>query len=157
MDTLATDNKQAMSVVSENRSAAKRVTKEQRRKQVSDSIAATKAAPTQTTAPGSEEVQKDDVPKEGTTATNDEAVENTEVKDTTDNDSRQVRYKVRNKAYFHDSPDESSQRDAFIVHWNNAVLKPLNEKNGFVYVVFTNHLGQTSKGWLSKDDLIAIR
>ncbi|HEU4471103.1 MAG TPA: serine/threonine-protein kinase [Flavisolibacter sp.] len=67
------------------------------------------------------------------------------------------RYKVRTKAYFHDDPDEGTKRDAFIVHWNNAVLTPLDEKNGFIYVVFTNHLGQTSKGWLSKKDLVALK
>lgn len=62
-------------------------------------------------------------------------------------------YKVISKAYFHDEPDESTRRKAFIIHWNNAVLTPQQEKNGFVYVVFTNHLGQISKGWLRKKDL----
>lgn len=66
------------------------------------------------------------------------------------------RYKVRNKAYFHNEPDASAKRDAFIIHWNNAVLKPLDEKDGFIYVVFTNHLGQTSKGWLVKSDLVEV-
>ena len=63
-------------------------------------------------------------------------------------------YKVKSKAYFHNEPDESTRRDAFIVHWNNAVLHPLKEQGDFVYIVFTNHLGQTSKGWLRKQDLI---
>lgn len=62
-------------------------------------------------------------------------------------------YKVISKAYFHDAPDESTRRKAFIIHWNNAVLTPQDEENGFVYIVFTNHLGQTSKGWLRKKDL----
>ena len=66
------------------------------------------------------------------------------------------KYKVISKAYFHDAPDESTRRKAFIIHWNNAVLTPLEEKNGFVYIVFTNHLGQTSKGWLRKQDLMRI-
>lgn len=60
------------------------------------------------------------------------------------------------KAYFHNSPDENTRRNAFIVHWNNAVLEALDEENGFIYVVFTNHLGQTSKGWLRKSDLTAV-
>ncbi|MDQ3279341.1 MAG: energy transducer TonB [Bacteroidota bacterium] len=68
-----------------------------------------------------------------------------------------VRYKVRGKAYFHNEPDETTRRNAFIVHWNNAVLNPSDDKNGFIYIVFTNHLGQVSKGWLSKGDLIEIR
>jgi hypothetical protein len=63
------------------------------------------------------------------------------------------RYKVTSKAYFHSEPDESTRRNAFIIHWNNAVLTPIEEKNGFVYIVFTNHLGQTSRGWLLKKDL----
>ena len=63
-------------------------------------------------------------------------------------------YKVRSKAYFHNAPDEATRRNAFIVHWNNAVLHPLKEEGDFVYIVFTNHLGQTSKGWLKKQDLI---
>jgi serine/threonine-protein kinase len=65
-------------------------------------------------------------------------------------------YKVKSKAYFHDEPDESSRRKAFIVHWNNAVLKPIVEQDSFIFVVFTNHLGQTSKGWLNKNDLTRI-
>jgi serine/threonine-protein kinase len=57
------------------------------------------------------------------------------------------------KAYFHNSPDESTRRNAFIVHWNNVVLNALDERDGFVYIVFTNHLGQTSRGWIRKADL----
>lgn len=68
-----------------------------------------------------------------------------------------AQYKVIMKAYFHDEPDESTRRKAFIIHWNNAVLTPQQEKNGFIYVVFTNHLGQTSKGWLRKKDLIQLK
>jgi serine/threonine-protein kinase len=65
-------------------------------------------------------------------------------------------YKVISKAYFHNQPDEGTRRDAYILHWNNAILKPSEEKDGFVYIVFTNDQGQTSKGWLRKKDLIAV-
>jgi serine/threonine-protein kinase len=65
-------------------------------------------------------------------------------------------YKVISKAYFHNQPDEATRRDAYILHWNNAVLKPSQEKNGFVYIVFTNDQGQTSKGWLRKKDLVEV-
>ena len=68
-------------------------------------------------------------------------------------DTAPLQYKVISKAYFHDEPREDTRRKAFIIHWNNAVLTPLEEKAGFVYIVFTNHLGQTSKGWLRKKDL----
>lgn len=80
-----------------------------------------------------------------------------EEKDNRDRDNDGTRYKVKNKAFFHNEPDAGTRREAFIIHWNNAVLKPLDEKNGFVYIVFTNHLGQTSRGWLDKDDLIPLK
>lgn len=67
-----------------------------------------------------------------------------------------ARYKVVSKAYFYDKPSEDTRRNAYIVHWNNAILNGLNEENGFVYVVFTNSLGQTSKGWLRLKDLSRI-
>jgi hypothetical protein len=65
-------------------------------------------------------------------------------------------YKVRSRAYFYNEPNESTKRNAFIVHWNNAVLHQLKEEGDFIYVVFTNHEGQTSKGWLHKKDLIRL-
>jgi eukaryotic-like serine/threonine-protein kinase len=34
------------------------------------------------------------------------------------------------------------------------VLHPLKEENDFVYVVYTNDEGQTTKGWLRKKDLL---
>jgi eukaryotic-like serine/threonine-protein kinase len=65
-------------------------------------------------------------------------------------------YKVRSKAYLYNQPDERTRRTAFIVHWNNAVLHPLKEEKDFIYIVFTNDEGQTSKGWLRKKDLIKL-
>jgi serine/threonine-protein kinase len=63
---------------------------------------------------------------------------------------------VINVAHFHNEPDESTRRAAFINHWNNAILSPQREKNGFIYIVYTNDKGQTSRGWLSKKDLKAL-
>lgn len=60
------------------------------------------------------------------------------------------------ETYFHNKPDESTRRKAFINHWNNARLTALNDENGFIYVIYTNEEGETSKGWLSKKDLIII-
>ena len=57
------------------------------------------------------------------------------------------------QVYFHNKPDERTRRNAFINRWNKAVLKPLNEENGFVYIVYTNQWGQTSKGWMLKKHL----
>jgi serine/threonine protein kinase len=59
-------------------------------------------------------------------------------------------------AYFHSRPDEASKRAANINQWNNARLKALADQNGFIYVVYTNDKGQTSKGWLRKKDLIIV-
>jgi len=59
-------------------------------------------------------------------------------------------------AYFYSRPDEASKRDAYINVWNNARLKAIDDKNGFIYVVYTNDKGQTSKGWLRKKDLIVV-
>jgi serine/threonine-protein kinase len=87
-------------------------------------------------------------------------------KDNTLKDSQQVKpaarevapktrhqYMVTSKAYFYNTPDENTRRNAFVVPSNNAILNALDEQNDFVYVVFTNQLGQSSKGWLRKQDL----
>ncbi len=64
------------------------------------------------------------------------------------------RYRLKVKiAYFHNSPDRDTRRAAFINIWNNATLTALEERNDFIYIIYTNEKGQTSKGWISKDDL----
>lgn len=70
-----------------------------------------------------------------------------------------TRYQVVSRAYFHDQPNDRTRRKAFINHWNNAyaTINPLDEKNGFIYVAFTNHQGQTSRGWLRKKDLKPVQ
>lgn len=67
-------------------------------------------------------------------------------------------YTVKSKAYLYNSPDEGSRLNTFIVHWDNAsnTLTALDERNGFIYIEFKNHLGQLSKGWLRKIDLDRI-
>ncbi|HLL96227.1 MAG TPA: protein kinase [Spirosoma sp.] len=59
-------------------------------------------------------------------------------------------------AYFHNEPDPSTRRAANINIWNNARLTPLAERNGFIYVVYVNERGQTSRGWLLQKDLKLI-
>jgi eukaryotic-like serine/threonine-protein kinase len=63
------------------------------------------------------------------------------------------RYRVTSKANFYNSPDENSMRGTFISESINKTIEALDEKNGFIYVIYTNDLGFTSKGWLSKKDL----
>ena len=164
-DTLSAHDPQRGHAVSETQSNAKRVvTKKERKKQLSDSIAADANKSDETEVPLLHNVPIDTARASKKTAVkpaeSEPAEEKPEAKkDTSDNsqDNRLVRYRVRNKAFFHNTPDESTRRNAFINHWNNAVLKPLADRNGFIYVVFTNHEGQTSKGWLNKDDLIAVK
>jgi serine/threonine-protein kinase len=134
---------------SENNSTAKKLSSKERKKKVADSLSAIKkitAAAEQKSV--NAEVQ-DVLVKEEKQPVDDNSGE--------EDDPGGSRYKVRNKAYFHDEPDESTRRAAFIIHWNNATLKPLDEKNGFIYVIYTNHEGQTSKGWLSKSELLQVK
>jgi serine/threonine-protein kinase len=78
----------------------------------------------------------------------------TEEKPSSDNNNTGTKYTLAvTKAYFHNEPDESTRRAAFINIWNKAILTPTEERNGFVYIVFTNHQGQTSRGWMRKKDL----
>lgn len=60
---------------------------------------------------------------------------------------------VSDKAYFYYSPDTSTRREVYINNLVHAVLTPEKEKNAFVYVVYINKQGQTTRGWLKKDDL----
>lgn len=101
------------------------------------------------------QVKQKNIPELQTQASTDNTVNSSEELPA-DNNENLGEYMVKSRAYFHDEADENTRRNAFIVHWNNAILKPLDEQQGFIYVVFTNHLGQTSKGWLNKNDLIKI-
>lgn len=70
-------------------------------------------------------------------------------------DSRPViaQYKVISKANFYNAPDENTMRSTYISQSPNKIVESLEEKNGFIFVVYTNDVGYTSKGWLSKKDL----
>ena len=59
------------------------------------------------------------------------------------------------RAYFHNGPDASTRRSAYMIP-SNDVIAATDEKNGFVYTEFTNNNGQTSKGWLRKQDLVTL-
>jgi serine/threonine protein kinase len=59
------------------------------------------------------------------------------------------------KAYFHNEPDENTRRSAYMIP-SNDVVTALKESNDFVYTEFTNSRGQTSKGWIRKQDLVTL-
>lgn len=50
------------------------------------------------------------------------------------------------RAYFHDYPNQSTRRNAFVV--TGEYVNILKTQNGFGYVEFVNPKGKKSKGWL---------
>ena len=66
-----------------------------------------------------------------------------------------IQYRVKRKTFFYDYPDENTQRNTFLLPYKGSygIIKALDDKNGFIYVVFINHAGRTSKGWIRKIDL----
>jgi hypothetical protein len=73
-------------------------------------------------------------------------------------DTRPViaRYRISSKANFYNGPDENTMRGVFISQGDDKIVGALEDRNGFIYVVYTNDLGYTSRGWLSKKDLTKI-
>ena len=68
-----------------------------------------------------------------------------------------VQYTVTDTTFFHDQPDESSHRKSYLDPLNKNILTPIRDENGFIFIVYTNRFGRTSKGWISKKDLRPIR
>ncbi|MGZ4049392.1 MAG: HsdM family class I SAM-dependent methyltransferase, partial [Bacteroidia bacterium] len=68
-----------------------------------------------------------------------------------------AKYTVRDTTFFHNKPDERTRRNTYLDPLNNNILNPIEDKNGFIYIVYTNHLGRTSKGWINKKDLMPLR
>lgn len=66
-------------------------------------------------------------------------------------------FKVRAaKAFFHNEAEESTRRSAYLIPSADAIINGWDERNNFIYSEFTNSRGQTSKGWLRKDDLMTL-
>lgn len=59
------------------------------------------------------------------------------------------------KAFFHNTPEENSKRQAYMVNSNDTVIA-LRESGDFIYTEFYNSRNQLSKGWLRKRDLILL-
>ena len=66
-------------------------------------------------------------------------------------------YKVgADRVYFYNQPDAGTRRNAYLVNSEEATINALEEQNGFIYTEFTNSRGQTSKGWLRRQDLLTV-
>jgi eukaryotic-like serine/threonine-protein kinase len=63
---------------------------------------------------------------------------------------------VAERAYFHNEPNESSRRSSAYMTPSDEIIDALDERSGFIYVEFTNSKGQTSKGWLRREDLMTL-
>jgi hypothetical protein len=59
---------------------------------------------------------------------------------------------IVSKSYFHDAPDFSTKRKAYLVKYDIANL--LRTRNGFGFVEYNNYEGEkTTSGWISLTDL----
>jgi hypothetical protein len=67
-------------------------------------------------------------------------------------------FRVKVKTFFYNAPDENSRRNTFLLPYKDryGIIKALDDKNDFIYIVYTNHAGRTSKGWIRKTDLDPI-
>ena len=68
-----------------------------------------------------------------------------------------VQYMVVDTAFFHNQPNPRTSRKSYLDPLNKNVLTPMQDRNGFIYIVYTNHFGRTSKGWINKKNLRPIR
>ncbi len=70
-----------------------------------------------------------------------------------------TQYKVLSKAHFYSQPNQNFRLPNSINHWKSsyAPLNALDEKNGFIYAVFTDDQNKTSEGWLRKKDVKPVK
>jgi serine/threonine-protein kinase len=59
---------------------------------------------------------------------------------------------VADRAYFYTNPGDPTHRAAFLEKTD--LVKSYNETADFIYTEYTNSMGQTSKGWLQRSDLM---
>lgn len=69
------------------------------------------------------------------------------------------KYAVKVKSYFYNTPDINTRRNTFVLPWKDeyGILTALDDKNGFIYIEFTNRAGRISKGWINKNDLEPVK
>ncbi|MEO8765527.1 MAG: N-6 DNA methylase [Ginsengibacter sp.] len=68
-----------------------------------------------------------------------------------------VKYAVTDTTFFHDEPDPKTRRKSYLDPLNKNILKPKDDRNGYIYIEYTNRFGRTSKGWINKKDLKLVR
>ena len=64
-----------------------------------------------------------------------------------------TKYTVINKAWFHSDPDSGKIKPVYIIPRKDLIVISRAEEKGFVYVIYTNHKGESTHGWLDKNDL----
>ena len=62
-------------------------------------------------------------------------------------------YIPHSKAFFYNEPNENSRRGNVHINRYNKPVTATDDLNGFIYVVYTNEQGVTTRGWLRKKDL----
>ena len=69
----------------------------------------------------------------------------------------ETKYRTKSNAYFYRQPDIKKRSSLYLGQSNPTILTPLKENNGFVYVIYTNTRGRTTKGWLNKKNLRPVK
>jgi len=68
-----------------------------------------------------------------------------------------LKYTVISKAWFYRTPDTASkEKEFFLEPREGQILNGTLEENGFVYVIYVNTKGQSTRGWLNKKDLQVV-
>lgn len=57
----------------------------------------------------------------------------------------------KERAYFHNQPNTTSQRNAYLVKGDKGNV--IESKNGFVFIIFKNSKNKISKGWINVQDI----
>ncbi len=68
-------------------------------------------------------------------------------------DNLSVKYLIKTKAYFYREPDTNTRLDLYLGKPNHTRLSPIEERNGFVFVIYRNSHRKITRGWLNKKDL----
>jgi hypothetical protein len=64
-------------------------------------------------------------------------------------------YAATAKAFFYNEPDISTVRKAYLAEGD--IVRITEIQNGFGYTVFTNSIGQVTKGWIKMNELRAVK